>query len=205
VIRSDEHSAPKGDGGANCACNKHKFLHGTFYLALITAAATGWYAITAKDSERRSLRAYLSLSDPPATNALANRLEVFAEDQNLKARQYLLNAGQTPAYGIKIDAGVVVAPAPLPESYVFPDRDNSPAGVLSPRQPLTVLPSSDKPLTHDEFSSVKAGTSAVYVYGGASYQDVWGYPHYLKFCVWYRNPNDTSSTFCQGRNDADRD
>ena len=54
-----EHSDSEGDCNKDDPDNKNAFTRGSFYLLLATAAFTGWYAFTARDTEKRQLRAYV--------------------------------------------------------------------------------------------------------------------------------------------------
>jgi hypothetical protein len=154
-----------------------------------------------KDTMTRLLRAYLCVNfgaaifQRPETNF---RFEV---------RFQLVNAGQTPAYKVAYKAHAAILPFPLPEDFDF-SLPNVPAGsesTLGHGQHLIMSGAVDRLYSEDQVAEIRSGLKRLYLFGTATYEDVYRVPRYTNFCmstVWF--PDQTSmGVFTKRHNDAD--
>jgi hypothetical protein len=151
---------------------------GTVFIAaftIILAFATGFlYAATrdlvrdAKETSNRQLRAYVS--------GTVVHISSFDKDELVTFKFKVENSGQTPARVVVHHAEVIVAPEPLPETYVFPDITttlSNPANVF-PGKSFEGTITSIRPFTLEERTKIIDGSARIYCCGEIFYEDVFG-------------------------------
>lgn len=124
------------------------------------------------------------------------------------------NSGQTPATSLSLRAQMIIGDeraAPSPTKTVF---ENTPIieidTTLDPSTNISRFPyvQLGQPLNDDELTSMKKGSSHIFVYGVLSYRDVLNEPHNSYFCFdyagWGPSPDTgtgtTSQHFCDAPN-----
>lgn len=152
----------------------------TTILAVATAAlwwATRNLVIEAKDTDRRQLRAYVSLERTgPIPNSINPGLPAF----QIKIK----NSGRTPAYSVKSWSGIGIHELPLIEK-LRPMPSVAETDVVLGAEGESVLPiRRQRPFRPEDMATVKAGTHAIYVFGKVEYRDAFEKPHYTNFCLY---------------------
>jgi hypothetical protein len=165
------------------------FLVFTFIATATAACYTRKQWITADDSEKRSLRAYVM----PFQMALK-----LTPDNHVSATVIIKNFGQTPARHFRgwdclavrdfvTKDAHLVDPTDLPP---WPNSDKLSSLTLAQGDTTTVSPvyfcdGNDGPinriLTTDEVASVRGNSKAIYIYGNIKYDDVFGNPHWTNY------------------------
>jgi hypothetical protein len=118
------------------------------------------------------------------------------------------NSGQTTAYDVRTWAVIVVREFPLAEP--LPGRAAGiydASSVLGPGLVSTQNRWMPAPLTAQELAGLRAGTSAIYVYGEILYRDFFGRSRFTRFRSMHHSMNGIIGismllTFCDQGNDA---
>jgi hypothetical protein len=148
-------------------------------LAFLAAAGQGWIA---RDTEQRSLRAYIFL--PPD-----NEIDVVAWPSTTSASEIQVNVknmGQGPAYDAigRAWMGFDVWPPPKNFNYGGPPDPNGDSSVIIPPGGIVHYHTGTaRALTIDEMTELQAGTKTIYVYGNITYNDAFGHSRHTNFCL----------------------
>jgi hypothetical protein len=167
--------------------------------AIASKAATESVATT-KETMTRLLRAYLCVNfgaagfQKPETNF---RFEVRAQ---------LFNAGQTPGYKVGYKAHAEILPFPLPSDFTFPLPD-SPTGsesTLGYGQQLILAGVVDRLCSEEEVAEIRSGLKRLYIFGTATYEDVYQVSRYTNFCfsVLWLDDGSSMGVYTKRHNDA---
>ncbi len=187
---------------------KHPLEWAIFVFVVLTALCTiaaACYSrkqwITAEDTEKRQLRAYVIIK--------TNELEKFGEGNF--AQSIVENVGQTPVYNGSWLSGINVSGYPMagigenadckvimsqPDAgrwffgkFIYPDKDRKTA------------------FTVDEIKSIKDGIAAVYFHGRICYVDIFNETRYTDFCMYWKWQNGSlaPANYCPRGNGADQD
>lgn len=123
------------------------------------------------------------------------------------AKIALTNAGQTPAKKLRVKALADIFQNPLPAGHDF----KTPYGIgdtyeLGPKQ-VTYIPAVvPRVQIAGEITNIKnSNGKALYLWGTAEYEDVFGEPHVTNFGVmitWNLKDSAFTTTFLPGRNDS---
>jgi hypothetical protein len=170
------------------------------FVAIYTCQSfLGWY--TARDTEQRSLRAYLTIATgEDETGRPRVRLDV--ENGVLNATINVRNDGQTPAYTYQMQMSVEELPFPLSGGFTYPTQRTYTLPSVGPHaiETETLHGWSINWLSHlREYSNRKL---AVYVYGSVVYDDAFSGHHWFNYCIFYLPPVP-SSNYCDAHNDSD--
>ena len=161
------------------------FLVLTFVATAIAAYYTRLQSLTADDTEKRSLRAYI----------LANQPSVIIDDFNIvHARVQIKNSGLTPAYRVFGWGCLVVGHFQFSESAIslemdFPsgapsDEATFPKSIIGPgdiKEQINfsfcnVKPAIIRALTPDERTRLRDGIAAIYIWRGNLCRRLWWRP-----------------------------
>ncbi|HEY7579398.1 MAG TPA: hypothetical protein VH855_17530 [Acetobacteraceae bacterium] len=169
-------------------------------VSVLALCAVVWQGWIAQDTEKRQVRAYAY-----ATPAGLKDFEVGKAPVGAVAIRIM---GQTPAYNVRGKISV----APLP----YPPSDSVDAGMKTVRAHDQVLNSTllglgtvftleaptDAALTRETMDSLSSGSSRVYMWGEANYEDSFGQAHWLTFCYIY-DSGGQSADMCPWHNTDD--
>jgi hypothetical protein len=99
-----------------------------------------------------------------------------------------VNAGQTPAHGVRIWTSSGVAKFPLDNPPLAPaGRDPGDSlGVIGPHGSFHTENIPEHPVTADERQAVTEGSAAFFVYGEIFYRDAFGRQRHTRFCHLYQ-------------------
>jgi hypothetical protein len=139
-------------------------------ISIVAAIFTGYQAWVARDTEKRSLRAYVLVS-------LSSPLQGFAPGQKLSVTAVLDNVGQTPVYDATWISGFNFLPYPLSSAiewhYTCAETMKLPAAQhwFFGKQ-ATAYKAGESPLTGDEIARIRAGKDGIYFVGQVCYRDI---------------------------------
>lgn len=109
-------------------------------------------------------------------------------DFKFEARPLLVNAGNTPARGIKIRITAEILPVPPPDGFEFADPNEDfakDAGVLGAHQNANMSGIVKDFVPWNEVADIKEGNGkALYTWGFITYEDIFGTSHRTKFGQW---------------------
>jgi hypothetical protein len=172
-------------------------LLGTLMAASCAAYYTRQQWLTATDNEKRSLRAYIILTDVgifcPDCGDTALIPQALPEIRN-SIRLRIENNGQTPAYNVSSVTNWTAVPdvspdARLPERYSFPDpKPPSDHFVSTSDIGRDKHTDSVGPIPDDQiavFRNAGAKRSTLFIYGHIDYCDIFNEPHSTAFCFKY--------------------
>jgi hypothetical protein len=174
-----------------------------FYSALITALATGaigYFTLTLKrstdklwDAGERQLRHL----ENTAERQLRAYIHTLGKDFLVQGDEHarfvnrfsVVNAGQTPAYKLKIDSVVKILPRPLPDNFAFdfiPEGKNRSMMMVGPGRSVGHDSLADAILSDEEMISIMRSDSGVrlYSFGTIRYEDCFGHPRFTNFCYF---------------------
>jgi hypothetical protein len=171
------------------------------HIAVSSKAATD-SVTTIKDSTTRQLRAYLCVNFGAV--AKQNRETGF----RFEPRLLLINVGHTPAHNVSFRATSAILPFPLPENFNFSlgDTPSNSSSVIGTNQNVIMSAAIDRLLTDDEIQEINTGgIKRLYIYGSATYEDVYHVKHTTNFCMNALGMSDGSfmGVFTKTHNDAD--
>jgi hypothetical protein len=186
--------------------NKHWLEYAIFIfvvLATIGTVAAAYYArqqwLTAQDTEKRQLRAYVGF--------IAGGVENFGDAQKQVFKMTRKNYGLTPAYNVfapptvhdvlRIGAGLPITFSSQPPNIretatLFPTGENH----------LNII-GTQMSQTQNDLARAGAEYNLVY-YGIVHYTDAFGDPHYTRYCWLFKGPSMTEKDVdaCLGHNDS---
>jgi hypothetical protein len=141
-------------------------------LALILALSTIflWFATRdlvagTADFSKMQLRAYLGPSEAFITGVVAGERPVV--------ECTIRNFGQTPAHRVSYWADTKVLDS-MSDSFEPTPAEGGERTVNPGRDGFTIKSRLVEPLTEEEMSKIKLGTSAIYFYGAINYRDAYG-------------------------------
>jgi hypothetical protein len=170
---------------------------------LATAIFTGWYAVTARDTEERELRAYIGIVVVDFTGP-----NTFVPPNYPSVHFNVRNYGSTPAHSVTHEGAIKSCAYPLPKNFDFA----IPAVATSP-EPITVFPgtpdnlgieaTSDRALTPAEFAEIGIGNNRVCFFGTVHYWDVFGFKWYSNYCYsFFGTAVNIRHEACERHNEA---
>lgn len=172
---------------------------GLSVCAFIASAGQGWVA---RDTEKRSLRAYASVDPAPVKD--------FAENVAPKAGVRVTIKGQTPAYDLTVVTNIAALPYPASQEARAAAAPSPPAEIttsmLAPGQTVDEIVALAYAPNPSQFALIKEAKKArLYVWGEVHYQDAFKMKWHNKFCFSYELTQPDSSSFevCQTGSCAD--
>ncbi len=152
----------------------------TTFLAVFTALlwlATRKLVIDAKETSKRQLRAYISVT---ATGRIPNSVNPTLPAFQIKIK----NTGQTPAYGVKSWRGIGIHEFPL-VTELQPMGSVTNADTVVGSRCDSVLPvRRTTPFAPEQVKGVTDGTHALYIFGRIEYKDAFGDTRFTDFCFY---------------------
>ena len=126
------------------------------------------------------------------------------EGQQFRVSVSILNNGKTPAFRYKSVAYIRILNSK--DTPILPDKIVNKAmqetsAVMYPGMTFKTTPEVSKPLSKIDIENLVNGKSVIYLIGIATYEDVFGQPHYSKFCM-YLAPDLTQLKPCDNGNEA---
>jgi hypothetical protein len=166
-----------------------------FFFSLILSGLTLWILSNQLRVARHDQRAWLSM--------FVVATEVAA-DKPLKFVVRVTNGGRTPAK--RIDSRFIIekVPGDYPPSFVYTDADrlHDVAVFLTSKQQRSV--SEPPPLTEADMEEINTGRAYIAIFGEATYFDVYGTLHWIRFCAWHAlAPGNYNAKACSGYNGVD--
>jgi len=143
----------------------------TLGSAFILFGATAIQAWLTRDTAKRELRAYISI--------LAKITSLDAEDP-IRAQVLISNSGKTPAYRLRVFAGIKFPEAPVEADLTGPLGSQS-SNDVGPGDRTDFFVQAPRQLTEAEKSEIRAGSKAIYVYGIITYDDAFRRRQFTKF------------------------
>ncbi|MGA9365480.1 MAG: hypothetical protein WBW16_14045 [Bacteroidota bacterium] len=135
-----------------------------------------------KELNRPRIYASGYLSGPP-----------FGQPQKIVAYLTFKNLGIMPALGIKVFGTV----SPNSRFPISPSYDTThwvrTSDILNQGNDLRVTLTSPKKITLRQIDSIDSGRDTVFVYGVATYNDIWGGRHWKRYCL-FRTPYTEEGT-----------
>jgi len=155
------------------------------------ANAAGDSVNLARDNSICQLRAYIFLDNDVIDN---NNLR-FATGDVPSGMFRLKNFGTTPANDLVVQISSGVGPWPLPEDTKLPLPAQTKGTQIAPPGAVTLWPLEPKgsPVAAEDFEQIKADRKRFYVWGRASYSDVFGKDRFTNFCLAVVPPTDPRS------------
>ena len=200
-----------GQDGNHGKKAKHSWVEKlAVFFAFLAFLASGWQGYVARDTEKRQLRAYVSI-DFDGWQGIPDKIP-------LGAKLSFTNHGSTPARYFKRFTAISILPYPLPDHFKFPEsvEDSDQATTI-----FTTIKSdagwtkASRIYSSSEWTEITNTLSSkrAYVYGYVLYTDVFGFDHHTYFCAFVhpetikRNPDGSIDTFvwadCPQHNDID--
>jgi hypothetical protein len=155
--------------------------HSGFFAAIVSAllALITWrqasIAREQSNTSRAQLRAYV----------MVDKATTIGFGPNPRAQVFFKNYGQTPAYDLVIWTSVEVAVNDLKRRPSAPPSGPAASGSLGPGGFVHTFDPPDRVILPNEVEAVRDGRASFYVYGQASYKDVFGNNHATDFCFVY--------------------
>lgn len=161
------------------------------FFTLLATGTAAYYSrqqwLTADDQEKRTLRAYISA-----------RIEKYPDisSDNLDFTVVYKNHGQTPAIKMNVWVRMVVDDYPLPEFAIHQARF---AAESMRGDEYTLFPGDERRamsangmdqfgkihiLAENERTAIKAGLKTLWVFGEATYRDVFGSDHFTHYRLY---------------------
>jgi hypothetical protein len=169
-------------------------------LAFIAVCYQGWVS---RDTEKRQLRAYIvAPSGLNADKATYIRVDPPRPNEPINVWVDMVNEGQTPAFKLRQAIVVKIMQFPLPIGYTYPVDVAYDLGTVGVRDIVSGSKHAGNTVSEAEMLSLTRGASALYIYGFAIYNDIFGDQHTTNFCVYYRFPSPVSN-YCDRHNDTD--
>ena len=201
--------------GAHCenCCPEQRKIHwfewAVFVFVIATAVATAFAAcyarnqwLTAADTEKRQLRAYIGF--------LPGGVENFGDAKNQLFKMTRRNYGLTPAYNVFSPPtlhDVVKIGGALPSTFnvtLPPNMNTKDTPSIFPSMEHTVrLPGHQMSPTQIELARNGMEYQFIY-YGIIFYDDAFGDHHYTRYCWIFKGENmtDKDADACLGHNDS---
>jgi hypothetical protein len=189
--------------------NQHRLLDiVAIVIAVFAFCAAAWQGLVARDTERRSLRAYMILTELgvfcPDCGDTALAPNTLTGTRN-SIRFRIENSGQTPAYDVSTvtnwvpvyDVGESVR---IPADYSFADHPfnsdyfASKSDIGRDHHKDVAGPIPDKDIV--VFKDAIAKKFTLFIYGHVDYCDVFKQPHSTAFCFKYVQNEGTHLPIC---------
>jgi hypothetical protein len=149
------------------------------------------------DQFRLEQRAWLGMGDVNAR---------FIVGEPLLITTPIKNSGKTPALNVSVSAVLDAVPKDGKPDFSIP---------TPPSHRVVILPnaafSAERNATHESGSlsqfgkeSVMSGTQVLYNFGTVTYDDVFGYHHWFRFCYRF-DPKTSGFPTCENHNDVDKE
>lgn len=199
---NQKHNNASADMRCQCPYNSKKTLgewirdaNGIIAIVTIVIAIIALCSLReSKVTSKRQLRAYIA---PILQNTKI-------EYPSVKVSMIIENFGITPAQNCKVNRVMEILPFPLPQTTIFKistDKIKQTSRIY-PKQSTPTISTVEKTFLSadlvDTFS--KKATSAVYVYGILTYDDIFNDDHSTKFC-FFINPETAGWAECDQHND----
>lgn len=177
---------------------------GYAYVESRRQADAAWDQVsTARETEHKQLRAYVSVKVP-------NPIRNFGPNQTAELEIVLQNSGQTPALDTVVTGILFLRPYPLPDAMdlTIPNsqtKTESGRGItLSPRDENVGirLEREIAPAVHD--AAVEGKIARYYAFGTVRYRDVFSIEHWSHFCISFYGEGLKRWDYCPRYNDADQ-
>jgi hypothetical protein len=126
----------------------------------------------AEETAKRQLRAYIGVRSVGCSDWVGTF--TFASIT-------IVNAGQTPAHDVVFWANISIDDFPLKSAEIPRGPIDLGKAPLGPGAPIETNPRFTNPVTDAQATALKAGTSAIYVKGQASYIDAFNEPRVTEF------------------------
>jgi hypothetical protein len=137
-------------------------------------------------------------------------LAVYQEREKgtrFEGKPLLVNSGPTPARAVKYRARADILPIPLPEDFNFPlPEKHVEGGIMGPHQNANMSAIVENFIEDGEVENAKLNKGkALYVWGIVTYADIFGEPHYTKFCqsLFFLPDGKIWGTYTPNYNDGD--
>jgi len=158
-----------------------KLTIGLVIVGAIQILVFGWQALSLRqtvnqmrESEERQLRAWVFVSQAAVKDPM--------QHDPIEAHVVIKNAGQTPAYDVRIFGGIIVANWPLDRK--LPPIDFSKAasvGTLGPGMDGNQMCALQPQLNASGIQDLNDGKAAIYVFGEIQYRDVFNRTRRTKY------------------------
>jgi hypothetical protein len=115
----------------------------------------------------------------------------------------IMNSGKTPARKLRSQISTQYLPAGAEFVPIYKDVSMKPSiSVIQPGMRINLLSLATLGImTRQEMDGVRAGRNILYLYGLLTYEDIFGRPHWTKFCL-YLQKDLTGFSVCDIYNDA---
>jgi hypothetical protein len=169
---------------------------GTFVIAIFTVILALATIELKKLGEQQAnssitqLRAYVFLDK----DQIAENLRVAVGE--VPAGMFRFNNfGLTPANNLLVHINSGVGPWPLPENAKLPLPTQTKGTQVAPPGAVTLWPlePQGRPVPAEDFEEIKGGNAHFYVWGRATYTDVFGKDRFTNFCLAVVPPTDPRS------------
>jgi hypothetical protein len=182
---------------------KHTWLEkfAVFFAGLAFVAAL-WQEWVARDTEKRQLRAYVSIK---AVGEMT-----FVPGVVPHSDLMIKNFGSTPAIKVKQRSTIEKMSYPLLGNLHMADTptlDGDSTLTIFPTEEFPATTRSKIPFTKDEIDAISNGVDSghrFYIFANLTYIDIFGKPHWTHFCGMY-GPASPKITYCDQYNDTDDD
>jgi hypothetical protein len=159
-------------------------LAANFLLVVVVLTQVG----DARETTKRELRAYLTVVVGGAV------YQERAKNLKFEAKPVMLNTGRTPAHKVRYRAAAQILTHPLPAEFSF--NVETPfvgSGILGLGGNFILNAIVPDFVDDTEVPSIKQAADGrfLFVWGEVSYEDVFGQPHWVKFCqrlFWVPGP-----------------
>jgi len=168
-------------------------ISGTLFFVFTYTSITAYQAWIAKDTMRRQLRAYLSVTTSGPPGVFAGLKPGSPGHPNPLAVLFIKNSGQTPAYEVSswiaIDVKEYPLKTPLPTAPITQKLART---IIAPGDATSLITKAGRPLVSDEESDIRQGKKAIYVCGEVKYRDAFGRRQFVRFRffnqLWLERP-----------------
>jgi hypothetical protein len=157
-------------------------LSATLVFVCVYTCITGYQAWINRDTARRQLRAYLSVTTTGPPEKFAGLQPGRPNVEATKAVLFIKNGGQTPAYAVSYWIGITIAEFPLKTPLPTPPITFKLArSIIGSGDATTAIAQSLRPMTLDEERRVQKGEMAIYVFGEVKYRDAFRVRRHVTF------------------------
>jgi len=158
---------------------------GALLVGLAQAVALIWTVLLARSTARRQLRAYVGPETFDLLSGTAIQPPVPAKADEPGCIVVCRNAGQTPAYDVRLHAEITVIEPKNENSLVFPPLQPALYSVLGPNVSMNSPRNLSRNLTAGEIAEIRTGARAIYVFGRIEYRDAFKKSHFTTFRMRY--------------------
>ena len=200
-MRSDELSSQQNERQISASNRAVAVASAALIVSTFTTMIGLYTALTSRDSEFRSLRAYVSVGG-------GNRgfiVSPLRDGLPLRAEVAIDNAGETPAFDMHVYMNIISLP-----SFLEPDLKKQPplistVGMLGKHVTIYASKNSADNDSIDERLSVRAGAKRIYVFGDITYMDTFSHRHEIQFCDFFQGGSlmEPEATTCSEHTSSD--